>query len=102
MAVKRRGIMSGEQIDNLCRDWLRGNYGEAIASEYTAYSLVVPLWNSPDANDALECLKLELCLAFGSEKSFGTTDYYQAREKLGLADNRASVPDVFTKTVAKR
>ena len=95
MTVERRGIMSGSQIDRLCQDWLRENYGEAIASEYTTYSLVIPMWNSPDLNDALEDLKLELCLSFGSKQSFGDTEYYEAREKLGLSDDRAPVPDVF-------
>jgi hypothetical protein len=95
MTIGRRGIMSGNQIDRLCQDWLRGSYGETIASEYTTYSLVIPIWNSPDLNDALEDLKLELCLFFGPEQSFGATDYYEAREKLGLPDDRTPVPDVF-------
>ena len=101
MTVERRGIMSGSQIDGLCQDWLRENYGEAIASEYTTYSLVIPMWNSPDLNDALEDLKLELCLSFGPEQSFGTTDYYEAREKLGLPDDRTPVPDVFVRAFAR-
>ena len=94
--------MSGGQIDTLCRDWLRENYGEEIVSEYTIYSLVIPMWNSPDLNGALEDLKLELCLAFGPEQSFGTTDYYEAREKLGLADERTPVPDVFVRAFATK
>ena len=89
--------MSGGQTDKLCRDWLRENYSEEIVSEYTIYSLVIPMWNSPDLNDALEDLKLELCLAFGPEQSFETTDYYEARERLGLADERTPVPDVFVR-----
>ena len=101
ITVERRGIMSGSQIDALCQDWLRENYGEAIASEYTAYSLVIPMWNSPDLNDALEDLKLELCLSFGPEQSFGATDYYEAREKLGLPDDRTPVPDVFVRAFAR-
>jgi len=102
MAVERRGIMSGSQIDRLYRDWLREKYGEAVASEYTTYSLVIPMWNSPDLNDALEDLNLELCLSFGPEQSFGTTDYYEAREKLGLPDDRAPVPDVFVSAFATK
>lgn len=101
MTVEGRGIMSGSQIDRLCRDWLRENYGEAIASEYTTYSLVIPMWNSPDLNDALEDLKLELCLSFGPEQSFGATDYYEARERLGLPDARTPVPDVFVRAFAR-
>lgn len=99
--VERRGIMSGSQIDGLCQDWLRENYGEAIASEYTTYSLVIPMWNSPDLNDALEYLRLMLRLAFGPEQPFGTTDYYEAREKLGLSDDRTLVPDAFIKAFAR-
>jgi hypothetical protein len=90
--------VSGGQIDRLCRDWLRENYGEAIASEYTMYSLVIPMWNSAELNDALEDLRLELRLAFSPEQSFGSTDYYyKAREKLGLLDGKAPVPDVFVR-----
>jgi hypothetical protein len=95
MTMERRGIMSSSQIDRLCQDWLRKNYGEAVASEYTTYSLVIPMWNSLDLNDALEDLKLELRLSFGPEQSFGAADYYEAREKLGLPDDRTLVPDVF-------
>jgi len=87
--------MSGSQIDRLCQDWIRENYGEVMASEYTTYSLVVTMWNSTDLNDELEDLRLELCLSFGPEQSFGATDYYEAREKLGLPDDRTPVPDVF-------
>ena len=102
MTVERRGIMSGSQIDRLCQEWLRENYGEAIASEYTTYSLVTPMWNSPDLNNALEDLKLELCLSFDHEQSFGATDYYEAKEKLGLPDDRAPVPDVFIRAFATK
>jgi hypothetical protein len=101
MTVERRAIMSGSQIDRLCQDWLRESYGEAITSEYTKYSLVIPMWNSLDLNDALEDLKLELCLSFGPEQSFGATDYYEAREKLGLPDDRTPVPDVFVRAFAR-
>ena len=100
MNVEKKGIMSGSQIDRLCQDWLRENYGEAIASEYTTYSLVMTMWNSAELNDVLEDLKLKLCLALGPEQSFGTTDYYQAREKLGLPDDRTPVPDVFVRAFA--
>jgi len=93
--------MSGSQIDVLCRDWLRENYGEAIVSEYTTYSLAIPTWNPADLNHALEDLKLELCLSFGPEQSLGATDYYEAREKLGLPDERTPVPGVFVKAFAR-
>ena len=88
-------MVSGSQIDRLCHDWLREIYGEEIASEYTTYSLVIPMWNTADLNDALEDLRLELCLTFGPEQPFGSTDYYEAREKLGLSGGRTPIPDVF-------
>ena len=99
---ERGVIMSNRQIDRLCQDWLRENYGEAIASEYTTYSLVIPMWNPADLNDALEDLRLELCLAFGPEQSFGSTDYCEAREKLQLPDDRTPVPDVFARASATK
>ena len=88
------GIVTGSQLDRLCQGWLRENCGEAIASEYT-------MWNSADLDDALEDLRLELCLSFGPEQSFGTTDYYQAREKRGLPDGGTPVPDVFVRAFAR-
>jgi hypothetical protein len=102
LTAERRGIVSGGQIDTLCQDWLRENYGEEIASEYTTYSLVIPMWNSPDLNDALEDLRLELCLSFGPEQSFGSTDYYEAREKLGFLDGKTPVLDVFIRAFASK
>jgi len=94
--------MDSGQIDRLCRDWLQEKYGEAVASEYTTYSLVIPMGNPADLNDAFEDLRLELCLSFGPEQSFGSTDYYEAREKLGLPDDRATVPDVFVRAFATK
>jgi hypothetical protein len=102
MIAERRGIMSGGQIDRLCREWLRENYGESIASEYTTYSLVIPMWNPADLNDALEDLRMELCLSFGPEQSFGSTDYYEAREKLGLSGGWTPIPDVFIRAFATK
>jgi hypothetical protein len=102
LTTERRAIVSGSQIDRLCHDWLRENYGEEIASEYTTYSLVIPMWNSADLNDALEDLKFELYLYFGPEQSFGATNYYEAREKLGLPDDRTPVPDVFLRAFATK
>jgi hypothetical protein len=94
LVVNKGGMTSG-QIDRLCQDWLRENYGEAIASEYTPHSLLIPAFNSTDLNSMLEELRQNLCLAFGPEQSFGSTDYYEARERLGLTDDRTPVPDVF-------
>ena len=87
--------MSGDQIDRLCRDWLSENYREELVSEYTSYSLVIPMWNAPELSDALETLRWVLCLAFGPTGSFGTTDYHEARRKLSLSDDKVPIPDVF-------
>jgi hypothetical protein len=95
VTAERRGIVSGSQIDELCREWLRENCGEEVANEYTIYSLVIPMWNSAALNSALEDLRQELCLSLGPKQSFGSTDYYEAREKLGLLDGKPPVPDVF-------
>ena len=102
VTVERRGIVSSGQIDELCREWLSENCGEEVATEYSIYSLVIPMWNSPILNDALEDLKLELRLSFGPEQSFGSTDYYEAREKLGLLDGKTPVPDVFIRAFITR
>ena len=101
MTVERRDVMSGSQIDRLCQDWLREKYGEATASEYSKYSLVIAAWNSAELNDTLQDPRLKLCLAFGTEQSFGTTDYYEVRGKLELPDGRAPVPDVFVRAFAR-
>lgn len=92
--------MKSGQIDRLCMDWLRENCGEEIASKYRPYSLVITIWNTPDINDGLETLRQVLCIAFGPAESFGNTDYHEAREKLGLPDDRVSIPDVFIEAFA--
>lgn len=92
--------MNSEQIDRVCQDWLQEYYGEAMANEYRTYSLVIPVWNSVALNDALEALRLALCAAFGPEQSFRNTDYYEARAKLGLPDDRTAIPDVFLRAFA--
>jgi len=66
--------------------WLNENYVEEIASEYATYSLMIPAWNSPELNNALEDLRL--CLAFGPQQPFGASTYYEDRGKLGLPDDR--------------
>jgi hypothetical protein len=101
ITTERRAIVNDSQIDGLCYDWLLKNCGEEIASEYTTYSLAVPMWNSVDLNDALEDLKLELYLCFGPGQSFGATNYYEAKEKLGLPDDRITVPDVFVRAFVR-
>jgi len=87
--------MSNSQIDQLCGDWLYENYSEAMAAEYATYSLVIPVLNSAHLNNALEELRQTLCIIFGAEQSFGGTDYYEARQRLRLPDDRTPVPDVF-------
>ena len=89
--------MTTSQIDRLCTDWLREYCGEESSSKYGPYSLAIPMWNDPELNAALETLKQSLCTAFGADASFGTTDYYEARERLGLPEEQVSVPEVFLK-----
>jgi len=92
-------VTSGE-IDKLCTDWLNDNYGEGTACKYVPYTLVIPMWNPPDLNDALETLRQVLSIAFGAEESFGTTDYHEARRKLRLRDEKVEIPEVFIKAFA--
>lgn len=94
--------MDGGQIDKLCRDWLHENYSHEVAARYTSRSLVIPAWNSAVLNNALENLKRILCLAFGPDESFGSIDYHQAREKLGLPDDGTPLPDVFVRAFARK
>lgn len=90
--------MTSGQINRLCWDWLHENYNEAIASEYEPFSLLIPAFNSTDLNSALEELRQTLYFIFGPGQSFGNTDYYEARERLGLPDDRTPVPDAFVRT----
>jgi len=93
--------MKGEQIDKVCVDWLKENYGEELASRYRVPSLVIPLWNTPELNGALETLLQILRIAFNPDESFGTVDYYEARRKLKLPDDRTSIPEVFLKALTE-
>lgn len=93
--------MSGEQIDELCIDWLKENYGEELARKYRPYSLVIPMWNGPELNEALETLMQVLHIAFGPHESFGTVEYHEARRKLKLSHDRAPIPEVFLKAFAE-
>ena len=92
--------MSSGEIDRLCTDWLGDNYGDGMASKYMPYTLVIPMWNPPDLNDALETLRQVLCIAFGPDGSFGTTDYHDARRKLRLHEERVEIPEVFIRAFA--
>jgi len=89
--------MKGRQIDKVCIDWLKENYGEEIATKYQPYSLVIPMWNPPKLNEALEILMQTLCVTFGPDKSFGNIDYYEARRKLKLPNAMTPIPEVFLK-----
>ena len=92
--------MKGGKIDKLCVDWLKKNYGDEVASDYRHYSLVITVWNTSELNEALEALKQVLCITFGPAESFGSTDYHEAREKLGLPQNEVPIPDVFIEAFA--
>ena len=92
--------MSSGQIDALCQDWLRENYGEQIASQYSPYSLLVPQWNTDDLNNALDNLIAILRSTFGPEQSFEGTDYHEARSKLGLSYHQTRVPEIFIRAFA--
>ena len=90
-------VMKSGQIDQLCTDWLRENYGRELASEYKFHSLVIPTFHSYELNEALDTLGQVLCIAFGPEESFGTTGYHEARRKLGLPEGQIRVPRVFVR-----
>ena len=92
--------MTSAQIDEFCKDWLRENCGEEIASKYSTYSLVISMWNPPDLSEALEVLRGVLCIAFGPDESFGTTDYHEARKRLRLREERVQIPEVFIRAFA--
>lgn len=93
--------MKAEQIDKVCADWLKENFGEELASQYQPYSLVIPMWNTFELNEALEALMQVLRIVFGPDKSFGDVDYYEVRRKLKLSDYRTPIPEVFLKAFAK-
>jgi len=69
--------------------------------KYGHYSLVIPTRNSFELNEALETLMQVLRIAFGPDKSFRTTDYYEVRRKLKLSDDRTPIPEVFLKAFAE-
>ena len=94
-------VMKSGQIDQLCTGWLRENYGRELASEYKFHSLVIPTFHSYELNEALDTLGQVLCIAFGPGESFGTTDYHEAREKLGLPDDQIRVPSVFLRAFSE-
>ena len=92
--------MKGGQIDKLCLDWLKKNYGDEVASDYRHYSLVIDRWNSSELNEALEALRKVLCITFGPAGSFGNIDDHEARVKLGLPEDGVPIPYVFIKAFA--
>jgi hypothetical protein len=99
--VRREKDMTLDQIDKVCIDWLKENYGEEVATKYRPYSLVIPMWNTSELNEALETLIRVLHIAFGPDESFGTVDYYEVRRKLKLSDDRTLIPEVFLRAFAK-
>jgi len=99
--VSREKGMTADQIDKVCVDWLKENYGEELATRYRPYSLVIPMWNISELNEALETLLQMLRIVFGPDKSFGTIDYYEVRRKLKFWDDRTPIPEVFLKAFAE-
>ena len=93
--------MKGEQIDKVCTDWLKENYGDELATKYQAYSLLIPMWYTFELSEALEVFMQVLRIAFGPDESFGTVDYYEVRRKLKLADGRTPIPEVFLRAFVK-
>ena len=93
--------MTVDQIDKVCIDWMKENYGGELAAKYRPYSLVIPMWNVAELNEALETLLQALHIAFGPDKSFGTIDYYEVRRKLKLLGCRTPIPEVFLKAFAE-
>jgi len=73
---------------------------DTIMVNYTIYSLVIPMSSCPTLSDTLENLKLELHFALVPEQSFGNTNYYKARGKFGLVDNKCTIPDTFVRAFA--
>jgi len=89
------------QIDKVCVDWLKKNYGEEFATQYGPYSLLIPMWNTIEFNEALGTLMQVLRIAFGPDESFGTIGYYESRRKLKLSDDRTPIPGVFLKALVE-
>ena len=72
-----------------------------LALEYQGYSLVIAALNSYELNEALDTIGEVLCIAFGTEESFGTTGYHEARRKLGLPEDQIRVPSVFVRAFSE-
>ncbi|MFW6102748.1 MAG: hypothetical protein ACOC7M_00475 [Chloroflexota bacterium] len=87
--------MRSEAIDTLCKEWLAVHYSQEIADEYGEISLVAPDLNSPYLNAALDDFLGALASCFGNELTFLEVDYQEARQALGLPENRTTVPLVF-------
>ena len=50
--------------------------------------------------EVMESLRQVLCIAFDADESFGTTNYHEARAKLGLPDDGVPIPEVFIEAFA--
>ncbi|MFO7997083.1 MAG: hypothetical protein R6U93_08140 [Dehalococcoidia bacterium] len=87
--------MKGEEIDELCIDWLKENYGEELAREYQPHPLPISMWNSLALNKALEALMHDLCMVLGRDERFGAVEYFEPRGELKLSHDRPPIPQVF-------
>ena len=92
--------MIGAEIDRLCLDWLSENSGEGVAHQYTSHALLIPRWNPPELNEALDTFRRSLCIAFGPDRSFGATDYREARRRLRLREDPVPIPRAFIEAFA--
>jgi len=54
----------------------------------------------PTREEVMESLRQVLCIAFGADESFGTTNYHEARAKLGLPDDGVPIPEVLIEAFA--
>ena len=94
-AVRGEGVVSGEEVDRLCRDYLRARYSDELSELYENMSLLTPDLNTEDLNGALGDLLTRLAGHFGPDECFLGADYDVARSVLGLSDGRTPLPAVF-------
>lgn len=93
--------MTGNEIDQLFRDWLAQHRPPEIADQYETNSLLTPATNPAELNDAIDDMLERLSRHFGAGESFMSTDYHEARAALALPDDRTPVPEAFAAVFEK-